>query len=67
MTAILQLDLFEPNDEVSLLQKRLNEMKKSLDARSRKQFHMLNDMGKELIGLKEEVYQLRTSMIKREK
>jgi hypothetical protein len=67
MTALIQLDLFEDNDELSLLKRNISDIKKSSDAKGRKQFYMLHEMGKEIISLKEEVYKLRMSMIKREK
>lgn len=67
MSALIQLDFFESNDELSLLKRNISDIKKSSDAKGRKQFHMLNEMGKEIISLKEEVYKLRMSMIKREK
>lgn len=55
----IQMELFEPNDDISLQQRQINDMKKSYDARNRRQFAMLNDLGKEIVMIKEELYVLK--------
>ncbi len=55
----LQLELFEPNDEISLLHREIAQMRISLDKQRKSQFAKINDLSKELIALKEELYKIK--------
>ena len=63
----IQLDLFEPNDEHSLLKRELAQMKDSQSRQRKAIFGRLHDLGKEIIGLKEEIERNRNLFLKRKK
>lgn len=63
----VQFDMFEENDELSLLKKELSDMRDSFRRQSKAQFAMLNNIGKTLIECKEEIHNARMSMIHRTK
>ena len=63
----IQLDLFEPNDEQSLLRREINLMKDSQNRQRKAMFAKLHDLGKEIIGLKEEIERTRSLFIRRKK
>jgi len=62
-----QYEFFEENDDISLIRRGFIEMKKSLDKRTRAQFALINEMSKEIIALKDEIYITRSMMIQRRK
>lgn len=63
----LQLDLFESNEDSSLIMRELKNIQDALDRRTRAQFKLINDMSKIVIQLKEENHELRMAMIHRKK
>jgi uncharacterized protein YdcH (DUF465 family) len=64
MTA-LQLDLFIPYDENTLLRQEISDIKESMNKQRKSLFAKHNDLAKMIIELKEEVYALKQSQIKR--
>ena len=66
MTAI-HLELFESNDETSILRREINQLKDSQNRQRKSMFAKLHDLGKEIIGLKEEVERSRSLFLKRTK
>ena len=63
----LQFDLFEENDELTLLRHELVELKKSCDKQRKAQFAKLSEIAKDYISLREELYETRMAMISRKK
>lgn len=63
----IQLDLFESNDENALLRRELAQMKDSNSRQRKAIFGRLHDLGKEIIGLKEEIERNRSLLLKRKK
>lgn len=63
----IQLDLFEPNDEASLLKRELHQMKDSQRRNNKAMFAKIHDLGKVVIGLREELDGFRALFLKRKK
>lgn len=55
----IQLDLFEPDNELFSLRKEMNLLKESNDKVRKRLFAQLNELSHLCIDLKEEVYKLR--------
>lgn len=66
MSAI-QFDLFESNDEISLLKREISNMRKSQDNVRKSLFAQNNSLTKLCFSLKEELHELRSLMIERKK
>ena len=63
----IQLELFEPNDETALLRREINQIKDSQNRQRKAFFAKLNDLGKEIIGLREEIERNRSLFLQRKK
>lgn len=63
----VQFELFESNDEISLLRREIEGLRKSQHSVRKSLFAQNNSLGKLCLSLKEELYDLRILMIERKK
>lgn len=58
----IQLEMFEENDEITLLKKEIAFLNEDINTLRRSQFARLSALGKEIIDLKQEIYSLKFTL-----